>query len=288
MVYRNWVSASKSETGIEAHSSPVSSVSHTMDSASFDSGLDTGANLSRSMQTSPSLSTTLQSQSSLGSRPPTFPSTPRTATGEAMPFKPISDASKVESSTSFQSDASDSFVSQPFDTFVKSTRWSAHLQEPVDSYQVKSASDTHLHGSSSFMKKLQGQGQSSGSDKVTTPRSRLEPPWSLSDHDRPAKTSTPRGRGLSRPGGAELSPGSSRRAFSLSPDKGRKSYQPLPLQSLSPSLPLSFSTSVHGRGAASSVLVAVPSAGGGGHDIVDSRLVGGGAERAVLLLTTLN
>jgi len=142
------------------------------------------------------------------------------------------------------------------------------------------------------MKKLQGQGQGSGTDKVTTPRSRLEPTWSLSDHDRPAKTSTPRGRGLSQPGGSELSPGFSRRAHSLSPDKGRKSYQPLSLQSLSPASPLSVHSSVHGHGTSSSYLLvaaAASAAGGGGHgrDIVDRRLVGGGAEHAVLLLTML-
>ena len=144
------------------------------------------------------------------------------------------------------------------------------------------------------MKKLQGQGEGSGTDKVTTPRSRLEPTWSLSDHDRPAKTSTPRGRGLSQPGGSELSPGFSRRAHSLSPDKGRKSYQPLSLQSLSPASPLSVHSSVHGRGTSSSssyllVAAAASAAAGGGHgrDIVDRRLVGGGAEHAVLSLTTL-
>ncbi|KAL8590281.1 hypothetical protein ACOMHN_006397 [Nucella lapillus] len=161
MVYRNWLSASKSDTGIDAHSSPVSSASFTLDNTSFDSGLDTGANLSQSMQTSPSQSATLHSYSPLTARPAAFSVTPRSehSATDSGRFKPILDSSRVDSSASFRSDESDSFASQPGDLSVKSIGWSAQ-SGPVDSYKVKSASDPRLHGSSFFKKSL-GQGPDS-------------------------------------------------------------------------------------------------------------------------------
>ncbi|XP_076463745.1 nesprin-1-like isoform X2 [Babylonia areolata] len=270
MVYRNWVTASASESGgMEAHSSPVSSASLTLDS--FDSGMDAGVNLSQSLQTSPSLSTTLQSHSPLSARPPgTTPRSEQSATtADFGRFKPILDSSRVDSSASFRSDESDSFVSQPGDTSVKTIRWSAPSEGLVDSYKVKSASDPRLHGSS-LLKKSPGQGPDSGGvGKVTTLRSRLESPWSLSDHDRPAKTSTPRGRGWS-----ESPAALGRRTLSHSPDKGGKSFQPpTAAPSLSPS-----PSALYGRGRSSSLHVASTTAAGGGvgvgRDVINSGLQG--------------
>lgn len=277
MIYRKWGSSASLDVGIDVQSAPVSSASHTIDSASFDSVLDGFTSSSQSQQTSPSLTVMTEYSSSVLSQKPLAvsgrsPGDASSVTFEAVHFKPITEKSQMKS-LAFQPTVASSKLSTDVKNPASGVLTWQGLSGSAESYSFKSASDSDISSFSLDKKAYLGaksDGRSSQFGQVTIPRLTTDIPRLLSKQDDSATTSTPR-REKRAWSTSVHTPGTGRRSFSYSPDKGRKLYQPPQMQSLSPALQSTF-----GRGRGSGAVL-VGAGGGGVYLGKASKLVGGGS-----------